>query len=114
MMLKSFSFRLEKKAFSASYLQTKHRKTFRPSIRADKTLQVPQKKILQLYRQHLTTWKNGNFFEVWMEKEVMGKEKEEEGDGRLVRRSLCRLTGTGISSLISKSYTPNFLSEPRG
>lgn len=39
--------------------------------------------------QHLTTWKNGNFLEVWMEKEVMGKEKVVDGGaGRLVTLSL--------------------------
>lgn len=38
-----------------------------------------------------------------MEKEVMGKEKEEVGGaGRLVRLSLCCLAGTGSNSLISK------------
>lgn len=35
-----------------------------------------------LYLQLLTRWKNGNFLEVWMEKELM---EEERGAGR--RRS---------------------------
>lgn len=39
-----------------------------------------------------------------MEKEVMGKEEEEGGAGRLVIRSLCCLAGTGSKSLISKLY----------
>lgn len=37
-----------------------------------------------------------------MEKEVMGKEEEDVGAGRLVIRSLCCLAGTGSNSLISK------------
>lgn len=48
------------------------------------------------YLQHLTTWKKGNFFVVWME-------KEEWGAGRL-SCSLCCLTTSGNSSLMSGLY----------
>lgn len=59
--------------------------------------------LAELYLLHLTTWKNGNFLEVWMEKEVMGTE-EDGGAGRLLIRSLCCLAGGGSNSLISRLY----------
>lgn len=55
----------------------------------------------ELYLQHLTTWKKGNFLDVWMEKEVMGKE-EDGGAGRLLIFLLCCLHWTESKSLISR------------
>lgn len=55
----------------------------------------------ELYLQHLTTWKKGNFLEVWMEKEVMGKEEDGEA-GRPLIFLLCCLHWTESKSLISR------------
>lgn len=49
------------------------------------------------YLQHLTTWKKGNFLVVWMEKEEWGAER--------LTCSLCCLTTSGNSSLISGLYS---------
>lgn len=54
----------------------------------------------ELYLQHLTTWTKGNFLEVWMEKEVMGKE-EDGGAERPLILPLCCLHCTESKSLIS-------------